>query len=121
MRELRRMIGLGKSGLRRIDPLSDERCQPQHVVAEARIDLVADDAELVGEQMADARRLAQRLAGADLNAKYLAVRAKQRRLQQARAFAAPLQKGAEFRRKLLDSAEHIAFERDRLGEALLGD
>ena len=121
MRKLRRMIGLREAGLRRFAPFGDERREAQHVVAEARIDLVADDAEPVREQVADARWLAQRLAHADLDAKHLAVGAEQRGLQQPRAFAAPLQQCAELCGELLDGAEHVAFERDRLGEALLGD
>ena len=59
--------------------------------------------------------------GADLDAKHLAVGAEQRGLQQPRAFAAPLQQCAELCGELLDGAEHVALERDRLGEALLGD
>ena len=95
MRKLRRMIGLREAGLRRFAPFGDECREAQHVVAEARIDLVADDAEPVREQMADACCLAQRLARADLDAKNLAVGAEQRGLQQPRAFAAPLQQRAE--------------------------
>ena len=121
MRKLRRMIGRRQAGLCRFAALGDERGEAQHVVAEARIDLVTDHAEPVREQVANARSLAQRLAGADLDAKHLAVGAEQRGLQQPRAFAAPLQQCAELCGELLDGAEHVAFQRDRLGEALLGD
>src|SRR3954470_17866066 len=121
MRELCRMIRLGETGLRWFTAFGDKRGEAQHVIAEARIDLVADDAEPVSEQVADARGLAQRLARADLDAKHLAVGAEQRDLQQPRAFAAPLQQRAEFAGKLLDDAKHVALEGDRLGEALLGD
>ncbi len=121
MRQLNRVVGCGEPGLRRFVPLGDERRETQHIEAEARIELVADHAEPVGEQMADARGIAQRLAGADLDAEDLSVGAEQRGLQQPRAFAAPLQQGTQFSGELLDGAEHIAFERDRLGEALLRD
>jgi hypothetical protein len=121
MCKLHRMIGLGEASLRRRTALGDECGEAQYVVAEAGIDLVTDHAEPVGKEMPDARRFAQRLAGADLDAKYLAVGAEQRGLQQPRAFAAPLQERTEFAGQLLDDAEHVAFERDRLGEALLGD
>ena len=71
--------------------------------------------------MADARRIAQRLARADLDAEHLSVGAEQRGLQQPRAFAALLEQCAELCGEPLDGAEHVALERDRLGEALLGD
>src|SRR3954447_25741744 len=116
VRKLSCMIGLREPGLRWFAALGDERGKAQHVVAEARIDFVADDAEPVGEQMPNTRDLAQRLGSADLDAKHLAVAAEQRGLQQPRAFTAPLQKRAEFAGELLDGAEHVSVERDRLGE-----
>ena len=76
--------------------------------------------EAVGEQPADARRIAQRRGGADLEALHLAVGAEQRDLQQPRALAVPLQHAVELARQLLDGAEHVLLAADRLGEALLG-
>src|ERR1043165_5667813 len=58
MRELRRVIGLSEAGLCRFAALGGECRKPQHVVAETRVDLIADDAEPVGKQVANARRLA---------------------------------------------------------------
>ena len=91
VREIRLVVGLREAGLLRIAALGDERREPHHVVAEARIDLVADHAEPVGEQARDARRIAQRLGRAGLDAEHLAVGAEQRGLQQPRAFAALLE------------------------------
>ena len=45
----------------RLVALGGERARREHVEAEARIDFVADHAEPVGEQMADAAGIAQRL------------------------------------------------------------
>ena len=87
VREVGLMVGRRESGLLRIAALGDERRKPHHVVAEAGIDLVADHVEPVGEQPRDARGIAQRLAGAGLDAKHFAVGAEQRDLQQPRAFA----------------------------------
>src|SRR3954463_9464640 len=81
MRKLCRMIGLREAGLRWLVALGDQRRKAQHVVAEAWIDLVADDAEPVRKEMPDARCLAQRFAGTDLDAKHLSVGAEQRGLQ----------------------------------------
>ena len=50
MRKLRRMIQLRKAGVRRFASFGDECREAQHVVAEARIDLVADHAEPVGKR-----------------------------------------------------------------------
>src|SRR3954452_13983753 len=104
VRQLFSMIGLCQARLRGLTALGDKSYKPQHVVAEARIDLVADHAEPVGEQMAYARRLAQRLAGADLDAKHFSIGAEQCGLQQPRAFAAPLQQAPELAGELLDGA-----------------
>ena len=100
--------------------LGDQRAEPHHVEAEARIDLVADHVEPVGEQARDAARLAQRRSGAGLDAEHLAVGAEQHHLQQPRAFAALLQHMREPCGEPLDRAEHVALMRDRLGKALLG-
>ncbi len=121
MRELGGVVRRRKSGLRGFATLGGERRKAHHVETEAGIELVADDIEPVGEQAADTAGLAQRLGGADLDAEHLAVGAEQRGLEQACAFAASLQRGAETARELLDRAEHVAFECDRIGEALLGE
>ena len=71
--------------------------EPHHVEAEARIAFVAERGEPLLEQPADARGIAQRRAGADLEAVHLAVGAEQRDLQQARALAAPLQHARQVR------------------------
>ena len=65
--------------------------------------------------------IAQRRAGAGLDAEHFSVGAEQRGLQQPRAFAALFEHMAEPRREPLDRAEHVALVRDRLGEALLGE
>ena len=94
VREVGLVIGRREAGLLRVAALGDERGEPHHVVAEARIDLVADHVEPFGEQPRDARGVAQRLAGAGLDAKHFPVGAEQRDLQQPRAFAALRQQRA---------------------------
>ena len=59
-------------------------------------------------------------AGFGIEAEHLSVGAEQRHLQQPRALAAPLHRGREFARQLLDTAQHIRFQPDRFGETLLG-
>ena len=120
MGELGLVIGRREPCLLRIAALGDERAEPHHVEAEARIDFVADHIEPVGEQARDEARLAQRRAGAGLDAENLAVGAKQHHLQQPRAFAALFEHMREPCREPLDRAEHVALMRDRLGKALLG-
>ena len=119
MRKLFRMVGRGEAGLRRIAAVGRERAEPDHVVAEAGIAFVADRRQPLHEQRADARGVAQRRAGAGGDAVHLAVGAEQRHLDQPRAFAAPLHQLHQFVRKMLDGAEHVGLERDRLGEAAL--
>ena len=120
MREIGR-LGCRQSGLHRIEPLRHQRGKPHHVEAEAGIAFVAQRRQPIGEQPADARGIAQRRAGADLDALHLAVGAKQRDLQLPRPFAAAFQDARKFARQMLDGGKHVAFKRDRLGEALLGD
>ena len=100
--------------------LGDQRREPHHVVAEARIAGVAEHGEPLLEQLAHARRIAQRRAGADLEPMHLAVGAKQRHLEQPPALAAPLQHAGKLVRQMLDGAEHVGLARDRIGKALLG-
>ena len=52
---------------------------------------------------------------------HLAVGAKQRDLQLPRTVAAAFQDAGKFARQMLEGGKHIAFKRDRVGEALLGD
>ena len=120
MRQLLGMVGAGKPGLRRIVALGDQRREPHHVVAEARIAGVAQHGEPLLEQLAHARGIAQRRAGADLQPMHRAVGAKQRHLEQPPALAAPLQHGGKLARQMLDGAEHIGLAGDRIGKALLG-
>ena len=120
MRQLRRMVGAGEAGLHGIAAVGRERAEPHHVVAEAGVAFVADRRQPLHEQRADARGVAQRRAGAGGDAMHLAVGAEQRRLDQARAFAAPFHQPHQLMRKMLDGAEHVGLERDRLGEAPLG-
>ena len=100
--------------------LGDQRREPHHVVAEARIAGVAEHGEPLLEQFSHARRIAQRRAGADLEPVHLAVGAEQRELKQPRALAAPLQHADKLTRQMLDGAEHVGLARDRIGKALLG-
>ena len=100
-----------RARLHRLAALRDERGEPHHVEAEAGIAGVADRGEPVGEQAGDAGGVAQRRAGADLDAVDLVVGAEQRDLQQPRAVLAPLHGGAELGGEPRDGAEHVAFER----------
>ena len=120
MRKLRRMVGRDEAGLHGIAAVGRERAEPDDVVAEAGIAFVADCGQPLYEQRADARGIAQRRAGAGGDAVHLAVGAKQRRFDQACAFAAPLHQLHQFMGKMLDGAEHVGLERDRIGEAALG-
>ena len=120
MRQFLGVIGAGEAGLRRIAALGDQRREPHHVVAEARIAGVAEDGEPLLEQFSHARGIAQRRAGADLEPMHLAVGAKQRHLEQPPALAAPLQHSDKLTRQMLDGAEHVGLARDRIGKALLG-
>ena len=112
--------GPAEAGLRRIDALGDQRREPHHVVAEARIAGVAQHGEPLLEQLSHARGIAQRRAGADLEPMHLAVGAEQRHLEQPPALAAPLQHRGKLARQMLDGAEHVGLARDRIGKALLG-
>jgi hypothetical protein len=112
--------GMGEHGLHGFAPLGDEGGEPHHVEAEAGIAGLADGGEPVGEQAGDAGGLAQRRAGADLDPVHLVVGAKQRDLQEPCAVLAPFHGGAEPPGEPGDGAEHVAFEPDRIGEALLG-
>ncbi len=119
MRKLGGMIGRGEPGLRRIAALGRERAEPDDVIAEAGIAFVADGGEPLDEQRADARGVAQGRAGAGCDAVHLAVGAEQRGLDDARAFAAPLQQARKLMGEMLDGAEHVLLARDRIGEAAL--
>ena len=98
--QMREFLGVvadpASPGLHRIAAFGDQRREPHHVVAEARIAGVAEDGEPLLEQFADARRIAQRRAGADLEPVHLAVGAEQRHLKQAARprRAAPAQRRA---------------------------
>jgi len=72
--------GMGERGLRGFAALGGEGGEPHHVVTEAGIAGVAYCREPVGEQAGDAGGLAQRRAGADLDAVDFVVGAKQRDL-----------------------------------------
>ena len=121
MHELRRVIGGGQvglqAGLHRIAEFGLRRRQADDVEAETRIAGVADGDESFGEQRADAVRIAQRRAGPGLDPKHLAVGAEQRDLQLAGAFLPPFQQPCELLRQMLDCAEHVGLEQDRIGEA----
>ena len=112
--------GMGERGLHRFAALGDEGGEPHHVVTEAGIAGLADGGEPVGEQAGDAGGLAQRRAGADLDAVDFVVGAKQRDLQEPGAVLPPLHGGAEPPGEPGDGGEHVVFEADRIGEALLG-
>ena len=119
MRKLRRMVGRGEAGLRGIATFGRARAEPHHVVAEAGVAFVADRREPLHEQRANARGIAQRRAGAGGDAVHLAVGAEQGDFDDACSFAAPFHQPREFGGKMFDGAEHVGFERDRLGEAAL--
>ena len=120
MRQLLGVVVAGQTGLRRIGAFGDERGEPHHVVAEARIAGVAENGEPLLEQFSHAGGIAQRRAGADLEAVHRAVGAEQRHLKQPPALAAPLQHAGKLAAELLDGAEHVGLAGDRIGEALLG-
>ena len=81
--------GMGERGLHRLAALGDEGGEPHHVVAEAGIAGLAYGRQPVGEQADDAGGLAQRCAGADLDAVHLVVGAEQRDLQEPGAVLPP--------------------------------
>jgi hypothetical protein len=113
------LADMGERGLHRLAALGDEGGEPHHVEAEAGVAGVADDGEPVGEQAGDAGGLAQRRAGADLDAVHFVVGAEQRDLQEPGAVLPPLHGDAEPPGEPGDGAEHVAFELDRIDEALL--
>ena len=96
------------------------RGEAHEVIAEAGIASLADAGEPVGEQAADAVRLVHGRAGADRKAMDLAVGAKEREFDEARALAPRLHRIAEPDAQARDRPQHVAFARDRLGEMLLG-
>ena len=114
------MIVAREPGLHLVHALDHQRREPQHVVAEAGIGLVAGCNKALGKQPPYARGIAQRRTGPGLEAEHFAVGAEQSDLQQPRALAAPLHRGRQFARELLDGAEHIRFQPDGIGETLLG-
>src|SRR4051812_37622393 len=86
VRQLDGMIGRSETGLRRLMAFGDERSETQYVEAKTRIELIADHAKPVSEEVTYAYRIAQRLTGSDLDAKDFAIGAEQRSLHQPRAF-----------------------------------
>jgi hypothetical protein len=119
--EILRVVGGIEAGLLRRERLRNHDRKPDHVEAEAGIVRIADSGEALREQAADERGVADRPAGRRREAQHVAVEPEQHDLDEARAFAVLLEPGAQAVAQPLDGAEHVAFERDRLGKALLGD
>ena len=122
MRELRRMVGRGKAGLHRIAALGHQRREPHHVEAETGIALVAERGEPFGEQARGCARARAAARAVPTSMRCTLPSVRNSATCSSRA-PSPRRSSAsrQFAREMLDGAEHIGLERDRIGKAPLGD
>ena len=110
-----------KSGLHVIEPLRDDDREADHVETEAGIVLVAERGQALGEQAAHQCGGADRPAGGGREPQHLPVDPEQGDFEEPRPFAVLRQRALDALSEPPDGAAHVALERDRIGEALLGD
>ena len=116
------LLGWGMSGKARLYGRAALRDggEAHEVVTETGIAGLAYGCEPVGEEAADAVRLAQRRAGPHRDAADLAVGAEQRDFEEAGALSPHFHRIAEPYAEAGDRSEHVTLARDRFGEMLLG-
>ncbi len=110
----------GEVDLRRRQRRRLRHGKARHVETEAGIEFVAKAPEFLPEEREDALRRAQRPAGADGDAGDGAIDAEEREFERARAKPAALERARQRCRERGERGSDILLQRDRLGEAPLG-